>query len=85
MTSESDKNIRLSVLRMAVSMCDHEHMVAQEIEREAKPKLRTHTPYPTDEEVIAKAKKLMMFVDETPAKISQEFLTENQVRSSEDL
>jgi hypothetical protein len=64
MTSESDKNIRLSVLRMAVSMCDHEHMVAQEIEREAKPKLRAHTPYPTDEEVIAKAKKLMMFVDD---------------------
>ena len=60
MTSESDKNIRLSVLRMAVSMCDHEHMVAQEM----KPKLRTHTPYPTDEEVIAKAKKLMMFVDD---------------------
>jgi hypothetical protein len=49
---------------MAVSMCDHEHMVAQEIEREAKPKLRAHTPYPTDEEVIAKAKKLMMFVDD---------------------
>lgn len=56
--SDNDKMLRFNVLQMAQTMCDQEYLLGQEIKRDAKRK------YPTEEDVIAKAKKLMTFVDD---------------------
>lgn len=57
-----DKMLRFNVLQMAQSMCDQEYscqeyLLGQEIKRDAKSK------YPTVNDVIKKAEKLMTFVD----------------------
>jgi len=56
--SDNDKMLRFNVLQMAQTMCDQEYLLGQEIKRDAKRK------YPTEDDVIAKAKKLMTFVDD---------------------
>jgi len=56
--TDNDKQLRFQVLQMAQSMCDQEYLFAQEIKRDAKRK------FPTEDDVIAKAKKLMTFVDD---------------------
>jgi len=56
--TDNDKQLRFQVLQMAQTMCDQEYLFAQEVKRDAKRK------FPTEEEVIAKAKKLMTFVDD---------------------
>ena len=55
---DNDKQLRFQVLQMAQSMCDQEYLFAQEIKRDAKRK------FPSEDDVIAKAKKLMTFVDD---------------------
>ena len=52
-----EKNIRLSVIQMALSMCDGEYLIAAERGGEQK-------PFPTTAEVIKKAEELMKFVDD---------------------
>ena len=56
--TDNDKQLRFQVLQMAQTMCDQEYLFAQEVKRDAKRK------FPTEEDVIAKAKKLMTFVDD---------------------
>ena len=56
--TDNDKQLRFQVLQMAQSMCDQEYLFAQEVKRDAKRK------FPSEDDVIAKAKKLMTFVDE---------------------
>ena len=56
--TDNDKQIRFQVLQMAQTMCDQEYLFAQEIKRDAKRK------FPSEDDVIAKAKKLMTFVDD---------------------
>jgi hypothetical protein len=56
--TDNDKQLRFQVLQMAQSMCDQEYLFAQEIKRDAKRK------FPSEDDVIAKAKKLMTFVDD---------------------
>ena len=56
--NDNDKMLRFNVLQMAQTMCDQEYLLGQEIKRDAKRK------YPTEDDVIAKAKKLMTFVDD---------------------
>lgn len=56
--TDNDKQIRFQVLQMAQTMCDQEYLFAQEIKRDAKRK------YPDADDVIAKAQKLMTFVDD---------------------
>jgi hypothetical protein len=56
--TDNDKQIRFQVLQMAQAMCDQEYLFAQEIKRDAKRK------FPSEDDVIAKAKKLMTFVDD---------------------
>ena len=56
--TDNDKQLRFQVLQMAQTMCDQEYLFAQEIKRDAKRK------FPTEDDVIAKAKKLMTFVDD---------------------
>lgn len=56
--TDNEKQLRFQVLQMAQTMCDQEYILGQEIMRSAK------TKYPTEEDVIAKAKKLMTFVDD---------------------
>lgn len=56
--TDNEKQLRFQVLQMAQTMCDQEYILGQEIMRSAKRK------YPTEEDVIAKAKKLMTFVDD---------------------
>ena len=72
--TDNDKQLRFQVLQMAQTMCDQEYLFAQEVKRDAKRK------FPTEEDVIAKAKKLMTFVDD-PAdptvKIVTQLLTEH--------
>ena len=56
--TDNDKQLRFQVLQMAQTMCDQEYVFAQEIKRDAKRK------FPSEDDVIAKAKKLMTFVDD---------------------
>jgi hypothetical protein len=56
--TDNDKQLRFQVLQMAQTMCDQEYLFAQEIKRDAKRK------FPSEDDVIAKAKKLMTFVDD---------------------
>jgi hypothetical protein len=56
--TDNEKQLRFQVLQMAQTMCDQEYILGQEIMRSAKRK------YPTEEDVITKAKKLMTFVDD---------------------
>ena len=56
--TDNDKQLRFQVLQMAQSMCDQEYLFAQEIKRDAKRK------FPNEDDVNAKAKKLMTFVDD---------------------
>jgi hypothetical protein len=56
--TDNDKMLRFQVLQMAQSMCDQEYLFAQEVKRDAKRK------FPSEDDVIAKAKKLMTFVDD---------------------
>ena len=56
--TDNDKQLRFQVLQMAQTMCDQEYLFAQEVKRDAKRK------FPTEDDVIAKAKKLMTFVDD---------------------
>jgi len=56
--TDNDKQLRFQVLQMAQAMCDQEYLFAQEIKRDAKRK------FPSEDDVIAKAKKLMTFVDD---------------------
>ena len=56
--TDNDKQLRFQVLQMAQSMCDQEYLFAQEVKRDAKRK------FPNEDDVIAKAKRLMTFVDE---------------------
>ena len=56
--TDNDKQLRFQVLQMAQSMCDQEYLFAQEVKRDAKRK------FPSEDDVIAKAKKLMTFVDD---------------------
>jgi len=56
--TDNDKQLRFQVLQMAQSMCDQEYLFAQEIKRDAKRK------FPNEDDVIAKAKRLMTFVDD---------------------
>jgi len=73
--TDNDKQLRFQVLQMAQTMCDQEYLFAQEIKRDAKRK------FPTEDDVIAKAKKLMTFVDDPAdpmvASVTQ-LLTEHQ-------
>ena len=72
--TDNDKQLRFQVLQMAQTMCDQEYLFAQEVKRDAKRK------FPNEDDVIAKAKKLMTFVDD-PAdptvKIVTQLLTEH--------
>jgi hypothetical protein len=52
-----EKQIRLSVLQMAQSMCDAEYIIAAE-------RGGVQKPFPTTAEVIKKADELMAFVDD---------------------
>jgi hypothetical protein len=56
--TDNDKQLRFQVLQMAQTMCDQEYLFAQEVKRDAKRK------FPSEDDVIAKAKKLMTFVDD---------------------
>jgi hypothetical protein len=56
--TDNDKQLRFQVLQMAQTMCDQEYIFAQEVKRDAKRK------FPSEDDVIAKAKKLMTFVDD---------------------
>jgi hypothetical protein len=56
--TDNNKQLRFQVLQMAQTMCDQEYLFAQEVKRDAKRK------FPTEDDVIAKAKKLMTFVDD---------------------
>jgi hypothetical protein len=56
--TDNDKQLRFQVLQMAQTMCDQEYLFAQEVKRDAKRK------FPNEDDVIAKAKRLMTFVDE---------------------
>ena len=56
--TDNDKQLRFQVLQMAQSMCDQEYLFAQEVKRDAKRK------FPNEDDVIAKAKRLMTFVDD---------------------
>ena len=67
--TDNDKQLRFQVLQMAQTMCDQEYLFAQEVKRDAKRK------FPTEEDVIAKAKKLMTFVDD-PADSTVESVTQ---------
>jgi len=73
--TDNDKQLRFQVLQMAQTMCDQEYLFAQEIKRDAKRK------FPSEDDVIAKAKKLMTFVDDPAdpmvASVTQ-LLTEHQ-------
>ena len=72
--TDNDKQLRFQVLQMAQTMCDQEYLFAQEVKRDAKRK------FPNEDDVIAKAKRLMTFVDD-PAdptvKIVTQLLTEH--------
>lgn len=78
--TDNDKQLRFQVLQMAQTMCDQEYLFAQEVKRDAKRK------FPSVEDVIAKADKLMAFVDEptdpTVKKVTQ-LLTEQGSNSEE--
>jgi hypothetical protein len=69
--SDNDKQIRFQVLQMAQSMCDQEYIFAQEVKRDAKRK------FPSEDDVIAKAKKLMTFVDDPIVMSDTQLLTEH--------
>jgi len=56
--TDNDKQLRFQILQMAQTICDQEYHWAQEIKRDAKRK------FPSEDDVIAKAKKLMTFVDD---------------------
>ena len=56
--TDNDKQLRFQVLQMAQTMCDQEYLFAQEVKRDAKRK------FPNEDDVIAKAKRLMTFVDD---------------------
>jgi hypothetical protein len=56
--TDNDKQLRFQVLQMAQTMCDQEYLFAQEVKRDAKRK------FPSEDDVIAKAKRLMTFVDD---------------------
>ena len=56
--TDNDKQLRFQVLQMAQSMCDQEYLFAQEVKRDARRK------FPNEDDVIAKAKRLMTFVDD---------------------
>ena len=58
--TDNDKQLRFQVLQMAQTMCDQEYLFAQEVKRDAKRK------FPNEDDVIAKAKRLMTFVDDPP-------------------
>jgi hypothetical protein len=73
-----DKMIRLSVLQMAQNMCDQEFLLSAE-------RGGVQKSFPTTQDIIQKANDFIAFVDETTINTSREFLTENQVRASEDL
>jgi hypothetical protein len=67
--TDNDKQLRFQVLQMAQSMCDQEYLFAQEVKRDAKRK------FPNEDDVIAKAKRLMTFVDE-PADLTVKSVTQ---------